>query len=104
MSVHQERGRIGAGAAPFTDHHGMARRGFDGGREPDAREGISYELRRRRAISRVLGAGAHTRNTQEREQFVLRARFVGAAPGSEIGGDRGSGHRRAVGIDGRSEQ
>ena len=92
VSIHEQRGRIGAGVAPFTDHDGMPRRGLDGGSETDPRECIGHELGRRGAIGFVLGARADAGNAQKRKQFVLRTRLVGGAPGGEIGGDRGSGH------------
>ena len=92
VSVDQQRGRLGASVAPFTDHDGMSRRGLDRGGEPDSGERVGDELRRRGAVGCVLGARAHAGNAQKREQFLLRARIVGGAPGGEIGGTRGSSH------------
>ena len=92
MAVHEQRGRIGAGVAPFTDHDGMPRRGLDGGGEADPRERVSHELRRLGTVGFVLGPRTDARDAKEGEQFVLRTRIVGAAPGGEISGNRGSGH------------
>ena len=92
VSVHEQRGRIGTGPAPFPDHDGVSRRRFDARREADTREGVGNKLCRGSAIGVVLGACADAWNAQEGKQLVLRARIIGTAPGGEISGNRGSSH------------